>query len=944
MRRWIRAHIALLDAKGTSTVLDNTSKAANDILKRVIQIAEESIPSSAENIALAVGAFCMVLPPSAHAVKSTASKFLLNWLFQYEHEYRQWSAAISLGAISSCLHVTDHKQKFQSINALLEVASISKSTLVKGACGLGLGFSSQDLLTRVEVEDNSKMQEIDLLGRIVTALSRMLCQFTRSSSDVLELQSLSSNIFQKTDAIDSDLLYNNYDDLEEDIWGVAGLVLGLGSSVSAVYRTGNLDSVLKIKTLITSWIPLVNPLVQNSATGEKLEIALSLGSFLALPIIVDFLQRVEMLDDSELDYLISGSRKFISELLSINKSGAFHQSLLIASCTGVANLIACILNEGVHSVHVEHVKDLLMLFKKSYSSSYPPLVHLGGMLGVVNILGAGAGILFRHYSLTSLHHAYDSKESSIITGPLLSSPVMEPNLMSLIQDMFLVSQNPDDHQLQQYAAWAVSFLRHYLWFKEVRNEESNFRSDAIGSKSVSHSFPGDSLVMKLSTWLMLHNYPGTGTAAHVNTVATALRCLTKAPILPMLDWGAIIRRCMRYEDQVTELLPSDSALRRGVLREECLKFSLAHANQFDPLLSFLDEISDLSRFRTLELNLQSCMLSHLKDMTKIFSGSRIEKLFDDVANFIHWLVSSNQLYNQQQKSLLRVSCWKGLTLCFNGTSIDFEDYIPNLENCMKVLFCSLPASLNSATIGVSQDHVLEEWSEAIRGLEKARQGWLIDLLQVFEVDFEDRSVDFLEVKKKSQAMARLVQTGSIPLSELGKLKGYMLNTSSQDSWDILLEVADTLQHTEGSIKRQWLLDVAEISCVTRYPSTALQFLGLLCGSFSKYMPFLVVDRFTVLCDLPVTLASLLSETSWKVVAESVVSLLWTLTERIHDWATHTERANDLVIPQSIDKSEDDNAAFLLQLMHQACVSLKDYLPTEKQLRLANMFIPLTATV
>lgn len=82
--------------------------------------------------------------------------------------------------------------------------------------------------------------------------------------------------------------------------------------------------------------------------------------------------------------------------------------------------------------------------------------------------------------------------------------------MSLIQDMFLVSQNPDDHQLQQYAAWAVSFLRHYLWFKEVRNEESNFRSDTVGSKSVSHSFPGDSLVMKLSTWLMHHNYPGVG--------------------------------------------------------------------------------------------------------------------------------------------------------------------------------------------------------------------------------------------------------------------------------------------------------------------------------------------------------------------------------------------------------------------------------------------------
>lgn len=297
-----------------------------------------------------------------------------------------------------------------------QVASVSKSTLVKGACGLGLGFSSQDLLTRVEMKDNSKaevdsywMQEITLVGRIITALSRMLCQVTRSSAAVIELRSLSSNFSQKTDTIDSDLFCSNYDDLEEDVWGVAGLVLGLGSSVSAVFRTGNQSAVLKIKTLITSWIPHANPLVQSSATSEKIEVALSLGSFLALPIIVSFFQRIEMVDDSEVDHLIGGSRELISELLSINKSGILHQSLLIASCTGVANLIACILNEGVHPIQVEHVKDLLILFKQCYSSAYPPLVHLGGMLGVVNILGAGAGLLFQYNSLTTLNHSNHPK-------------------------------------------------------------------------------------------------------------------------------------------------------------------------------------------------------------------------------------------------------------------------------------------------------------------------------------------------------------------------------------------------------------------------------------------------------------------------------------------------------------------------------------------------------
>lgn len=96
----------------------------------------------------------------------------------------------------------------------------------------------------------------------------------------------------------------------------------------------------------------------------------------------------------------------------------------------------------------------------------------------------------------------------------------------------------------------------------------------------------------------------------------------------------------------------------------------------------------------------------------------------------------------------------------------------------------------------------------------------------------------------------------------------------------------------------------------------------------------------MLCDFPVALASLLSETSWGNVAESVVSLLWSTTERLHDWVTNTEIVlSDSPISQSIDQSEDSMADFLLKLLHHTCVSLKDYLPMEKQLSLANMVIP-----
>ena len=433
-----------------------------------------------------------------------------------------------------------------------QVACGSKNALVKGACGVGLGFSCQDLLTRFEAVNDSnlgqetfKMQEVDLLGKIVRALSQMICQLTQSSSDLLE--SLSSyfplNTYDMGTVMTSELSSKNSDDLEEDIWGVAGLVLGLGSSVNAIYRAGAHEAVLKIKDLIISWIPHVNPSVQNSSFhDERSEIVLSVGSCLALPIVVAFCQRVELVNNSELDHIVGGYMELISELLSVKKSGTFHESLLMASCTGVGSLLACILNEGVHPLEVEFVKGLLELLRKSYSNPYPPIIHFGGMLGVVNALGAGAGTLIHSYpSMISLQTGYEQKviafccfigffvflffvyafyyyyfvqqESSYIMGPLLSSPACEPHLASLMQEIFLVAQNSDDHQQQQYAAWAISFLRHRLWSKEpkeLQNFGHHFQTDADGSKSVSQSFSEDSTVMKLSLWLMQLNYSGVG--------------------------------------------------------------------------------------------------------------------------------------------------------------------------------------------------------------------------------------------------------------------------------------------------------------------------------------------------------------------------------------------------------------------------------------------------
>lgn len=106
------------------------------------------------------------------------------------------------------------------------------------------------------------------------------------------------------------------------------------------------------------------------------------------------------------------------------------------------------------------------------------------------------------------------------------------------------------------------------------------------------------------------------------------------------------------------------------------------------------------------------------------------------------------------------------------------------------------------------------------------------------------------------------------------------------------------------------------------------------------MPVLILDRQAVLSDLPVTLSSLLSESSWKVIAESVVSSLFTSTERIYNWSTYISRGEYLtdIQTQPIDESENEMAGYLLRVMHHTCLSLKDYLPLEKQLKLANMVV------
>ncbi|XP_021891964.1 protein RST1 isoform X2 [Carica papaya] len=189
----------------------------------------------------------------------------------------------------------------------------------------------------------------------------------------------------------------------------------------------------------------------------------------------------------------------------------------MASCVGAGSLLACILNEGVHSIEVEQVEHLLELFRKCYSNPFPSIVHLGGILGVVNALGAGAGNLIYVLPLSpASRDVNEEKGHSHILGPLLSSLACEQRLTTLVQEMFLLAQNSDNHQLQQYAAWGISFLRYYLWSKELPGLDSS-QADVARTKSVPQSVPDDSVVMKLGQWLKYLNFSRTESMADVGT-------------------------------------------------------------------------------------------------------------------------------------------------------------------------------------------------------------------------------------------------------------------------------------------------------------------------------------------------------------------------------------------------------------------------------------------
>lgn len=970
MHRWLRAKMTAFEVEGMSDVGEQIPTMAGDsMFKDIKKITEEAVPRTAENLVLALAALCMVLPSSAHSVTPAATRFLLDWLLQDAHEYKQWSSAISLGLVSTCLHATDWKHKHGIIDTLLKVAGRSNRPLVIGACGVGLGFALQSLLSGDPVNSDtskelgtSKQEKTALLRHVVKSLIQLLCWMCPSAIE--SLQNLYQ--FELLNGVDCNIGYSklpehagkHWDNIEENVWGIAGLVIGLGTSVVAIQKSGSPAMVVEITNILISWIPFVNSWQGKHSHSEFAyddisAVSLAVGSSLALSTAVNICHKLELMDEG-LDSLVNGFRILISKVACQKEHSYLYQNLLLASCIGSGNLLSCILNESAHPIKVEDVKKMLETIRRTYTDPNPPLVHFGGMIGIVNCMGAGAGLI-----TLSSQHVLDfqltakQKETSYVRGPMLSNPLCEQFSQSLINEILGVVQESNDVQLQSSAAWALSFLRNAFLSRDQspRQETNVVHNDSGGYSSMpSQTFPEDSTVWCLCSLLLDPRTSEKGSPVRAITIVSVLRCLEKAPLLPSLDWGGLMRGFMRYKDHSSQnqlLLVSNTqaVIQTSSLREACVHFSFVHAERIPSLLNFLDDLCELSRFNMLEISLQSVLLLHMVDMTRIFSRSRMEKFFSDILDFIsRWLILEIPKHDTEQEtesnSYLKIAFWKSLYKCLTEILSPLSEiYLPDILNCMEILFQLLPpvpSNLSEMCQTGSKFYSSEqEWSQALKCLMNAPKEWLLDILQVKVKDSEEKEKSSAAVSKVIMASARLVVSNDITYSELGKARSYLLNKKSSDIWSLLLEVAMALRHATFDVKRQWLLDTIETSCITKYPSTALRFLGLLTGSWSPYAACLILDPMSVLQDLPFTFSSIFLDISWSSVLVLVVQKLLSLIDRIRNWQISLQKGECIDSIDNIDRDEKKVCSLLLHILHQTCISLKDHLSFDVHFKLVN---------
>ncbi|KAG6543981.1 hypothetical protein Mapa_014605 [Marchantia paleacea] len=856
-----------------------------------------------------------VLPVLSHGIAQEISVFLESRLLQDGHEHMQWSATLALGIVATCLHATDWKRKSEVIQILLKYAGASDRGIVRGACGLALGFICQDLLRGESSSKSlaglagvSRQREMEALVQIVLSLVQLTSETCTLAGPSLSkfLGLLRSEVIAK-ERLTKTFIPEEGPKLEEDdFWAVVGLVWGLGSSVTGLEQLCCPVLVSSLTELIVSWISISATekseemgSIQGLEQRNVSESFLAAGACLALPTCLNVSSRLEILTEN-VDSILQKVQSLIQLATKPENSASLESwpsTLFAALYIGAGNAFAACLQDGSHSLRLESLESLVSCLQEGVNEpKFGNLAQLGAAIGISNVLGGGAALLKA---------------------------------------------------------------------RSNRMQDSHFPSKLQVSMSM---LP--------------------------QTIVSLLRCLQKAPRLPALDWGGLVRRLFRQS-----LLPhtatdeecaeserskeSNTNETQNEIRQHCVLFAVAHAEQVPALARFLDELCELSRLSTLQPSLRNLLMRNLVQLQRIFSDLRLKQLLGDVQEYLcnpsglGGSLLENVEDNAVQRISFRVNVWQGLTSFFSHSSFEQSDkadeVISCLEECMIVLIKLLPSlswTNKKSSTSIEASYIAEEWSVAVSCLGKTRKSWL---LQAFE-QVSDSTM------KAVFARCQLVAAGCLSIADLKSCRTFITN---QRPSALLVEVSWAVKRTTLEEKREWLLDVLATAFVSPFPTTvciknripyvicassflitffcqgcpvedqgqlviwmqkivaapkvfvhlvALVLMALLASCWSTDALLLPLDPTWAIVDLPLTLPSLLSQPGWASTLEAFVYRFPDLLDRLIAMLDREELESTYSVDETLSPS------VLLSVLRRTCVGLKHYLPIETKLKLANLNI------
>lgn len=258
----------------------------------------------------------------------------------------------------------------------------------------------------------------------------------------------------------------------------------------------------------------------------------------------------------------------------------------------------------------------------------------------------------------------------------------------------------------------------------------------------------------------------------LDTVAAALRCLQKAPRLPALNWGVLVRRLFRTGKQ--DGTPRDS---RGMhIGGECLRLAITHAREVPALAVFLDDTCELARLVTLETELQVLLLRALAGVLRALPRSGGLRVLGDLQDLVMGHEDAHKGWR------LQGALWRGLGEVvegFSGTEQKTEEdsEVGGLEElraaaleATKSLYRRLPvdvgsfrgAALVQRAGGTSREDSEKGegvWGAATECLAKTERAWLLELLKLSSTSQYGQSAvpDAFEVpKEESEPQLRAV--------------------------------------------------------------------------------------------------------------------------------------------------------------------------------------------